>query len=95
MDDKRRRENLILSLISLALSAVIITFHLICVYYVWNDHGTTSAGISLVLPWFAEVYWSYYDFNWLYMGFVIIGGVLISFNKLISAGLEAESRISR
>ena len=90
MDDKRRRENLIFSLISLGLSAVIITFHLICVYYIWNDHGVTSAGISLFLPWMAEVYWSYYDFNWLYMGFVIIGGILILFNKFIKAGLETD-----
>lgn len=90
MDDQQRRDNLNLSRILLALSAITITFHLICVYYIWQDHGATSAGVSLVLPWFAEAYWSYYDFSWLYMSFVTIGGILILARKFLSFGFHQE-----
>lgn len=90
MDEKRRRENLYFSLVSISLSILITAFHLICVYYVWHDHGTMSAGVSLILPWLAEVYWSYYDFSWLYMSFVIIGGLMILVKKFINLGLEQD-----
>ena len=82
------RDKLYTSLAVLGLSAVILVFHLTCVYHVWNDHGATSAGISLITPWFAEAYWTYNDFSWLYLGFVVIGGILIVARKILSASLE-------
>jgi hypothetical protein len=89
--NQQRKENLLLAVVSIGLSIAILVFHLICVYSVWNDHGSTSAGVSLFLPWLAEAYWTYYDFSWLYLGFVIIGGIMIVIRKIISLSLEDQS----
>lgn len=87
---QRDRDKLYLSLIILGLSVVIAVFHFTCVYYIWTDHGATSAGISLLLPWFSEAYWTYNDFSWLYLGFVIIGGVLMFVRGVLRSSLEAD-----
>ncbi len=75
--DQRDRDKLYLSLSIMGLSLLIFAFHSFCVYRVWNSHSTMSAGISFILPWFSELYWTYYDFSWLYIGFVVIGGALM------------------
>lgn len=66
-------------LIYLGITAFWIVFHLICVYYIYQSRTALSAGISLVLPWVSEAYWTYSDFHWLYLTFVIIGGLAMFF----------------
>jgi hypothetical protein len=82
------QEQRMLGFVSLGLALATFTFHLICVYFVWQGHGLTSAGISLVTPWLAEAYWTYYDFSWLYLGFVIVGGAMIIIRKILAASIE-------
>lgn len=87
---QRSRDKLYLSLSILGLSTAIFVFHSFCIYRIWTTHGATSAGVSFVLPWVSEIYWTYYDFSWLYLGFVVIGGAMLLVRWILAETLENE-----